>query len=61
MKLSEAYLKRIEESKQAGRREARQEMGRKLLSEGVSITIIARVSELSIAEVEQIHANLSNE
>ncbi|GAP99610.1 hypothetical protein [Leptolyngbya sp. NIES-2104] len=61
MKLSEAYLKRIEESKQAGRQEARQEMALKLLREGVPIEVIARVSELPIVEVEQLRANLPNE
>lgn len=61
MKLSEAYLKRIEDSKQAGKQEARQEMALKLLREGVPIEVITRVSELSIAELERLRANLSNE
>lgn len=61
MKLSEAYLKRIEDSKQAGKQEARQEMALKLLREGVPIEVITHVSELSIAELERLRANLSNE
>jgi predicted transposase/invertase (TIGR01784 family) len=62
MNLSTAYLKKREEWKQEGEQEGikrgRQEVACNLLREGSDIELIARVSGLTIAEVQQLSEQL---
>jgi predicted transposase/invertase (TIGR01784 family) len=54
MNLSTAYLKKQEEWKLEGKLEEKLEVARNLLREGSDVELIAKVTGLSIAEIQQL-------
>jgi predicted transposase/invertase (TIGR01784 family) len=54
MKLSAAYLKRRQECLAEGRKQVRQEVAIASLREGLSPEVIAKITGLSLEEIEQL-------
>lgn len=62
MQLSPLYLEQLQaakqEGEQQGKRQKQQEIALKMLREDISVETIARITELSLEQIQQLRANL---
>jgi predicted transposase/invertase (TIGR01784 family) len=58
MQLSPLYLEKIQAAKLEGKLEDRQEIALRMLRENIDLETIARITELSLDRLQQLHSNL---
>jgi predicted transposase/invertase (TIGR01784 family) len=58
MQLSPLYLEQLQAAKQEGEQQKQQEIAIKMLRENISVETIARITELSLEQIQQLRSSL---